>query len=181
MDISKVKVGSTTYNIKDITARQYTGTVTGVTVGSGGTNYTPTNGVVTIPAYPTTLPASDVSAWAKESSKPSYSYSEIGYTVNTANSAGGTVTVDATIPIHVITLTGNVSAVTFSNATSMIRGHSCHVVFYAAAAQTVVIANKHTSGRYCPNNEDITLEIPAGGYVEVDVLCADGRLYIRGV
>ena len=28
------------------------GTVTGVTVGTGGTNYTPTNGIVTIPAYP---------------------------------------------------------------------------------------------------------------------------------
>jgi len=51
------------------------GTVTGVTVGS--TAYTPSSGVVTIPAYPTTLPASDVYDWAKAASKPTYAYSEI--------------------------------------------------------------------------------------------------------
>jgi hypothetical protein len=37
-----------------------TGTVTQVNVGS--TSYNPSNGVVSLPAYPTTLPASDVSA-----------------------------------------------------------------------------------------------------------------------
>ena len=93
MDISKIKVGSTSYDVKDKTARnsiptktsQLTndsgftsniGTVTGVNVGS--TSYAPSNGVVSIPAYPTSLPASDVSAWAKASSKPSYTASEVG-------------------------------------------------------------------------------------------------------
>ena len=33
---------------------------------------------VVLPAYPTTLPASDVSAWAKAATKPSYSKSEVG-------------------------------------------------------------------------------------------------------
>ena len=33
---------------------------------------------VTLPAYPTTLPASDVSAWAKASTKPTYTKSEVG-------------------------------------------------------------------------------------------------------
>lgn len=33
---------------------------------------------VTLPAYPTTLPASDVSAWAKASTKPSYTKAEVG-------------------------------------------------------------------------------------------------------
>ena len=42
------------------------GTVTQVKVGD--TAYNPSNGVVSLPAYPTTLPASDVSAWAKKSS-----------------------------------------------------------------------------------------------------------------
>lgn len=46
---------------------QTQGTVTRVDVGS--TQYNPnTDGVVSLPAYPTTLPASDVSAWAKASS-----------------------------------------------------------------------------------------------------------------
>ena len=53
-----------------------TGTVTGVKVGS--TSYSPSSGVVSLPAYPTTLPASDVYSWAKASSKPSYTASEVG-------------------------------------------------------------------------------------------------------
>jgi uncharacterized protein (TIGR02145 family) len=61
-----------------LTSETYTGTVTGVKVGT--TSYSPSSGIVTIPAYPTTLPASDVSSWAKAASKPSYSYSEISDT-----------------------------------------------------------------------------------------------------
>lgn len=53
-----------------------TGTVTQVKVGS--TAYNPSSGVVSIPAYPTSLPASDVYSWAKASSKPSYKKSEVG-------------------------------------------------------------------------------------------------------
>lgn len=52
-----------------------TGTVTQIKVGS--TAYNPVSGAVSLPAYPTALPASDVSAWAKAATKPSYSYSEI--------------------------------------------------------------------------------------------------------
>lgn len=53
-----------------------TGTVTQVKVGS--TAYNPSSGIVSLPAYPTTLPASDVSSWAKASTKPSYTASEVG-------------------------------------------------------------------------------------------------------
>lgn len=53
-----------------------TGTVTQVKVGT--TEYNPSSGVVSLPAYPTTLPASDVSAWAKASTKPTYTASEVG-------------------------------------------------------------------------------------------------------
>ena len=52
------------------------GTVTQVKVGT--TEYNPSSGVVSLPAYPTTLPASDVSAWAKASTKPTYTASELG-------------------------------------------------------------------------------------------------------
>ena len=55
---------------------QTQGTVTRVDVGS--TQYSPdVNGVVGLPAYPTSLPASDVYAWAKAENKPSYAFSEI--------------------------------------------------------------------------------------------------------
>lgn len=53
------------------------GDVSSVKVGS--TSYNPdSEGVVSLPAYPTSLPASDVYSWAKASSKPSYSASEVG-------------------------------------------------------------------------------------------------------
>ena len=52
------------------------GTVSSIKVGD--TSYSPSSGVVSLPAYPTTLPASDVYSWAKQSTKPSYSWSEIG-------------------------------------------------------------------------------------------------------
>ncbi len=48
------------------------GTVTGIKLGL--VSYSPENGVVTLPEYPTTLPASDVPAWAK---KPSLAASDI--------------------------------------------------------------------------------------------------------
>jgi hypothetical protein len=57
------------------------GTVTSVKVGS--TSYSPSSGVVSLPAYPTTLPASDVYSWAKASSKPSYNADEISATGTT--------------------------------------------------------------------------------------------------
>ena len=52
------------------------GTVTQVKVGT--TAYNPLSGVVSLPAYPTTLPASDVSSWAKEETKPTYTAAEVG-------------------------------------------------------------------------------------------------------
>ena len=62
---------------------QTQGTVTRVDVG--GAQYGPSaSGVVSLPAYPTTLPASDVYSWAKAASKPSYAFSEISGTAGTS-------------------------------------------------------------------------------------------------
>lgn len=70
------------------------GTVTQVKVGS--TAYNPSSGVVSLPAYPTTLPASDVSSWAKASTKPSYTASEVGAIATTAKgAASGVAELDA--------------------------------------------------------------------------------------
>lgn len=79
--IGGVKVDGTTITIQNgvisAVAQGGGGSVNSLTVGS--TNYTPdSSGVITIPAYPTTLPASDVYSWAKAASKPSYHLSEIG-------------------------------------------------------------------------------------------------------
>ena len=49
-----------------------------------------TGTIVELPPYPTTLPASDVSAWAKASSKPTYTKSEIGLG-NVENKSSATI------------------------------------------------------------------------------------------
>lgn len=56
---------------------------------SGSTTELKSGTSVTLPAYPTTLPASDVPAWAKAASKPSYTKVEVGLgnVDNTADSA----------------------------------------------------------------------------------------------
>lgn len=48
------------------------------TVKVGTTAYNAVSNVISLPAYPTTLPASNVYAWAKASTKPTYTYSEVG-------------------------------------------------------------------------------------------------------
>jgi hypothetical protein len=79
------------------------GSVTLVKVGQ--TSYSPdSDGIVSLPEYPTSLPASDVSAWAKAASKPSYTFSEIGSKPSTISGYGIT---DAKISNGVITLGGN--------------------------------------------------------------------------
>lgn len=52
-------------------------------VGTGTTDVT-----VNLPAYPTTLPASDVYSWAKQPNKPSYTFSEIGSKPSTLSGYG---------------------------------------------------------------------------------------------
>ena len=61
----------------NITIQGGGGGVSDVTLGGSSVV---SEGVAVLPAYPTTLPASDVSSWAKQSTKPSYDYSEIGNT-----------------------------------------------------------------------------------------------------
>lgn len=130
--------------------------------------------------YPQTLMANiyDAPAWIKAANKPSYAYSEIGYTVSATSSAGGTLSLAGTTPLHVVTLTGNVSALSLS--ANPAEGHSCHIIFTAAAEYTVAIAHDSTD-RVCPKAEDVSLSIPAGGYVEIDFLTANSKVYVRGV
>lgn len=54
----------------------------------GSTAYRVSSNTITIPAYPTSLPASDVYSWAKQSTKPSYTFSEIGSKPTTLSGYG---------------------------------------------------------------------------------------------
>lgn len=70
-NLSKINLNGETYNIQD-TVSGYTtntGTVTSVKVGT--TSYSPSSGVVSLPAYPTSLPASDtVSTYSSTGTAP---------------------------------------------------------------------------------------------------------------
>lgn len=71
------------------------GTANGIVVN--GNTYTPNeDGIITLPNYPTTLPASDVYSWAKQPNKPSYSFGELSSHPTTLSGYGITdaVTID---------------------------------------------------------------------------------------
>lgn len=75
--------------------------VQSVKIGTDSTEYK-TGTTVTLPAYPTTLPASDVSAWAKASTKPTYTASEVGLS-NVTNDAQVKALASGTTAGHVVT------------------------------------------------------------------------------
>lgn len=104
-------------------------------------------------------------------------YGNIAYNV-ASQSTSGAVTIDGSIPLHIITCTGNVSSVALS--TNPAAGHSCHVIFFATAARTVAIAHDATA-RVCPEAKNLSLSITANGYVEVDFLSDGTKVYVRGV
>ena len=129
--------------------------------------------------------ASGIPAWG---SKPTYGYGEIGYAVATTADNGntsGAITLDGGNSLYVLTLTGDVTSVTFTSGKLPAVGHSCHVIFTATEERTVSIAHSvsGTPKYICPagaNPDD--LEVPANGYVEIDLLNADGtNIYVRGI
>lgn len=117
------------------------GSVDGIVLN--GTTYSPdeTTKLITLPNYPTTLPASDVYSWAKQPNKPSYSFGELsshpttleGYGITDAYTktdadgkyvlkAGDTITgkllFNANSSIDLVYIPRTKSAISFNNAGS---------------------------------------------------------------
>lgn len=130
-----------------------TGTVTRVDVGTS--QYSPASGIVSLPAYPTTLPASDVSAWAKASTKPSYTFSEL--TTHPTTLAGYGIT-DAKIANGVITLGSNtITPLTAHQAVSLASGTNNGTLKLTVGSTTTdniavkgLGSNAYTSTAYLP-------------------------------
>ena len=125
----------------------------------------------------------DLPSWSQQATKPSYAYSEIGYTVATTSDNGntaGAITIDGTKPLTVLTLTGSVSSLALASGKEPGAGHSAHVILYSASAVTVDIAHDATV-RVCPKGADIHQPIDAGGYIEVDFLNANSKIFVRCV
>ena len=131
-----------------------------------------------------------VASWGD---KPNYDYGEINYLSNdstdyTINNSSATLSIDGTQPLQVVTTTTNIAGITFSALPA--NGHSCHLLITAASALTVDIAHDATmitveSTAYktvCPKAAAMdTLNITAGGYVELDLLRVGTKIYVRGV
>lgn len=126
---------------------------------SGGTGTQGTSTVVarqdhthTLPAYPTTLPASDVYAWAKASTKPSYAYSEltglptIPTNTNQLTNGSGYITASASITGSSASCTGN-----SATATSLAGGSAGTVPYQTASGSTSMLA-AGTSGYFLKCN-----------------------------
>lgn len=151
-----------------------TGTVTSVAAGTGLSGGTITTSGTLSVSYGTTAgtacqgndsrlsdarPASDVSAWAKASSKPTYIANEV-------------------MSISVVDVTGNTSS------SCSITGSD-----NAGKAQTIVYKNTSTSTDRTvtvpttyktPDGKAIQLTCPKNGYCEVSYLNIGGTIYARG-
>ena len=83
-------------NWVNIPITSISGKVEGITLNSNNYYPEPTTKLITLPNYPTTLPASDVYSWAKQPNKPSYSFGELSSHPTTLGGYGITdaVTID---------------------------------------------------------------------------------------
>jgi hypothetical protein len=126
-------------NWVNIPMTNISGKVEGITVNNSNYYPEPVTKLITLPNYPTTLPASDVYSWAKQPNKPSYSFSELsshpttlgGYGITDAYTktdadgkyvlkAGDTMTgkllFNANSSIDLVYIPGTKSAISFNNA-----------------------------------------------------------------
>lgn len=144
------------------------GTVTGIKVGSSGSTINPSNGIVTIPEYPTEV-----------------EYKDVTYTVHVPSSnSSGALTLnfnDGPVQVHTVS-SANISSVSTSNIPA---GHSLHVIFRSdstSATRTVAIAHNATTS-CCPEGSALSLTVPeqGNGYTEVDFINVNNIIYVRGV
>lgn len=138
--------------------------------------------------YPQTLMSNiyDAPAWIKTINKPSYGYGEIDYNIS-STSVSGAVTVNGSTPLHVLTATGNISSISFTNEVPVDK-HSCHIIITAEDDYTATLSHGSTvaiSGTTytfkCPEASDVSLDIKANGYIELDLLRIGTNIYVRGV
>lgn len=117
------------------------GSVDGIILN--GTTYSPdeTTKLITLPNYPTTLPASDVYSWAKQPNKPSYSFGELSshpttlggygitdaytksdadgkYVLKAGDTVTGTLLFNENSGIDLVSIPRTKSAIIFNNAGS---------------------------------------------------------------
>lgn len=119
------------------------GSVDGIILN--GTTYSPdeTTKLITLPNYPTTLPASDVYSWAKQPNKPSYSFGELSSHPTTLGGYGITdaVTIDTHQQIYgTKEFRQTVFIDTQSDVKLIMRGDDNHALIGAANSEGSVLS-----------------------------------------
>jgi len=110
-------------------------------------------------------------------------YSAITYAVSTTSDNGntsGSVTIDGTKPLTILTVTGDITSLSLASGKMPVAGHSAHVMLTSSAARNVTIVHNSTSS-VCPSGSNVTLSIPADGFVEVDFINVNNKIYVRGI
>lgn len=133
-------------------------------------------------------PASDVYAWAKAASKPSYSYSEISGTPSSLPASDVYSWAKASSkPSYIASEVMSISATSISANTSS----SCSITGSgnSGKAQTIIYVNGGSADYTVtvpttyktPDGAAIELTCPKGGYCEVSYLNIGGTIYARGL
>ena len=130
--------------------------------------------------FPTSMPASDVSAWAKAASKPSYSASEVGAAASTHSHnefAGVTaVTTLVSVPITYRSVSANINTTakgTISLASALPAGKELMLHIVASAALTVSFAST-TNITFM---DDENWSMASGDVIEISIWCYKAGYY----
>lgn len=181
MEITKIKIGSNVYDVKDASAISASDVASAINMELYGSTTKPSGAsVVTSQNIATAVQNAGITTGGVST------YAQLEYAVSRINGSGA-LTIAGTDPVYVVNVTANISSVALQN--NPIYGHSCHVIFKSAdsSSYTVAIANDSTN-RICPSSDGVILTVPASGsgYVEVDFLNTGNsnigdEVYVRGI
>ena len=122
---------------------------------------------VTLPSYPTTLPASDVSSWAKQNTKPTYTASEVGALPNTTKLSDFGVTANIDEINYVDGVTSNIQAQLDSKSES---SHTHDDRYYTESEIDTKISN-------VDNTSDIDKPVSTAQQSAIDSAYANSNAY----
>lgn len=156
------------------------GTVTSVKVGT--TSYTPTNGVISLPAYPTSLPASDVYSWAKASTKPTYSYSEItGTPTIPAAANNGTFSIKTLVGSTTTTISDFTANQSTADDFTLVQGDNVTFTLDTTNRKLTIKATDTTYSVFTASANGLVPMASSGNKTSAETavgnyyLCADGK------
>lgn len=164
----------------DVPWQAGSGTVTSVKVGA--TSYTPDNGVISLPAYPTSLPASDVYSWAKQSTKPTYAYSEItGTPTIPAAANNGTFSIKTLVGSTTTTISDFTANQSTADDFTLVQGDNVTFTLDTTNRKLTIKATDTTYSVFTASANGLVPMASSGNKTSAETavgnyyLCADGK------